>query len=163
MIEGHKELEEKLKQELEEEELKNKISKLRANYIEIWVKEIKSVALLGIFIIGTIANAISYILGLTAKKSVSLYSMRGLHSGLNLGLGEDNIKMAMNATPQGFNISELIKNMTGNHIVWQVIIFVFLLPIALDWIKKRKEEKENKNASTVASSNEAEHKDSTIK
>jgi hypothetical protein len=154
--------EKKLRHELEEERLKNQIHKLRASSIEIWVKEIKSIALLAIFIVGTATNGIIYLLELMGKK-VPREAMHHVHRALASagagtgggGTGDGQVAMAM-AQPSGFDLTALINGMGGAHTLWQILLFAILIPIGIDWLKKQKRNKEEakSNASTRPDNND---------
>jgi hypothetical protein len=121
---------EKLKHELEEEKLKNQIHKLRASSVDIWVKEIKSIVLLAVFILGSIVNVVSYVLTLIGKKIAEAMPSPPSSMGIT-GVGEGGIGVARHA--------DMV--MAGSHTLWQLLLFAFLIPLVIDWFKKRKNKK----------------------
>ena len=157
--------EKKLRHELEEEKLKNQIHKLRASSVEIWVKEIKSIVLLAVFVLGTATNGIIYLLELMGKK-VPREAMHHVHRALASsgagtgggGSGAGDVAMAM-AQPNGFDLTTIINNMGGAHTLWQILLFAILIPIGLDWIKKQKGKKQEakSNASTTDDTDKDKH------
>lgn len=147
----------KLEHELKEEELKNKIHTLKSKTVEIWVKEIKSIILLLIFVVGSIVNVINYILGLIGKKSLatipsSLSEMA--NSGVGVGGGGGNIGgsnrmaimdrehvdmvMSMSIPEPSENFISVFLDIIQNPIVIQFVLFAVLIPIVMDWMKKQK-------------------------
>src|SRR5271157_1147640 len=78
----------KLKDAIEEQELKNKLLKLKASWVKILLAEIKSIVLMGIFLLGTLTNIIIWIFELLGKKVPATLADNPLNIDLasNIGL-----------------------------------------------------------------------------
>lgn len=139
----NKECEKELKKQLQKEKIKHEISMLKAQTIEVWVKEIRSVLLLVTFSIGTLVNLVSYFLGIMGKKS--LPSPAPLLEGTGYGGGMTRAPEIVEEVSK-FDISVIFTS----HIFWQIILVMLLIPFIKDIFVKLF--KVGKNASTNTNS-----------
>jgi hypothetical protein len=137
--------EEELQEELKKEKLIHEIQTLRTQTIEVWVKEIKSIGLLLIFVGGTIANGIHYFLNLVHNKKLEAIPVAPSLEGSAEALEAPAMAMA-SMHPQ---FGDIVSGLMHNNMMWQIVLFAVLIPLVLDWMKKNKEKKgADSNAST---------------
>jgi len=150
----------KLKDAIEEQELKNKLLKLKASWVKILLAEIKSIVLMGIFLLGTLTNIIIWIFELLGKKvpatladnplNIDLASNIGLPLGVEPKLNLGNIinlkAQALSNTTTVYHVNHttgnILQNIITNHIFWQAILLIVLIPIIWDWWKHRNKKRE---------------------
>lgn len=125
----NKDCEKELKRQLQKEKIKHEISMLKAQTLEVWVKEIRSVLLLFTFSIGTLVNLASYFLGVMGKKS--LPSPAPLLEGVGYGGGMARVPEIVEEVSQ-FDISSIFTS----HIFWQILLAMLLIPFIKDIFNK---------------------------